>query len=358
VLLLVLLAELSRIWTVNAQVTRRAARSLLASTALGSLLALRLRLEGQLRLVAAASGIALGMTVLVVLIVPEQGVTGYPHPGAWRGWFWHKNSMAQTAGLAVLVFLLLTLVTSRWRPLAVLGLLLSVTSLLASGSRTLWIATGLSGVSVGFLGALQGVSPSRRNAALVAAAAAAGLIGLWAAGHVDPILAVLERDRTLTNRTLIWSHVLEAVRTRPLLGYGFGAFWKEKSEAGEPITSALGGWFPAHAHNGFLDLTLDLGVVGLALFLVPFGVYGVRAIAWGTACRSPLRLWPAAFLLLYGVLNLGESRLLRGPNMMWALYVVAVATLQGGAGPRRCLRGRPPHPGRRPSDARRPEQGQ
>ncbi len=48
---------------------------------------------------------------------------------------------------------------------------------------------------------------------------------IYFAINSDIILGALGKDPTLTGRTLIWPYVIEAIRERPILGWGFCAFW-------------------------------------------------------------------------------------------------------------------------------------
>ncbi len=64
--------------------------------------------------------------------------------------------------------------------------------------------------------------------------------------------------------------MLQEITKRPILGYGFHAFWG-RGLSGEATNIALStGWVLAHSHNGFLDIWLDLGAVGLGLVLLTF----------------------------------------------------------------------------------------
>lgn len=69
---------------------------------------------------------------------------------------------------------------------------------------------------------------------------------------------LLNRSETLTDRTLIWSALIPYAKERIFLGYGFGGFW----------TTSLRDQIASHAHNGYLDTILDLGLTGLLLFII------------------------------------------------------------------------------------------
>ena len=81
---------------------------------------------------------------------------------------------------------------------------------------------------------------------------------------------MLGKDLTLTGRTGIWSAVLDSIAKRPLLGYGYQAFWLGLEGESYRIILAVS-WVLAQAQNGFLDVMLEMGTVGLAIVLLVFG---------------------------------------------------------------------------------------
>ena len=76
------------------------------------------------------------------------------------------------------------------------------------------------------------------------------------------------RDTTLTGRTDIWDKALGLVQN-PVLGAGFETFW-----LGDRLLAmwkAFPVFLPNQAHNGYLEMYINLGVVGLILFLFALG---------------------------------------------------------------------------------------
>ena len=71
--------------------------------------------------------------------------------------------------------------------------------------------------------------------------------------------STLGRDATLTGRTDIWAGLLPIVERQPILGYGFGGFWTTETEKIHEISEA---------HNGYLDVFLELGSVGILLVTI------------------------------------------------------------------------------------------
>ncbi|HWZ59382.1 MAG TPA: O-antigen ligase family protein [Gemmatimonadaceae bacterium] len=80
---------------------------------------------------------------------------------------------------------------------------------------------------------------------------------------------------TLTGRTDLWEALLLYVRRRPLLGYGFDAFWTPDHIEAVTVDQ---GWLVSHAHSTYIENLLNLGMAGLAAFVLSI-VAGIWAAA-------------------------------------------------------------------------------
>jgi hypothetical protein len=67
---------------------------------------------------------------------------------------------------------------------------------------------------------------------------------------------VLGRDSTFTGRTDIWAELVPVVKQGPILGCGFGGYWTPETRAIHIV---------GQAHNGYLEVLMELGFVGLVL---------------------------------------------------------------------------------------------
>lgn len=92
------------------------------------------------------------------------------------------------------------------------------------------------------------------------------------------IAGLLNRDVTLTGRTVIWEAVLK-IPTNPLLGHGFASTWlsPEGEAMANNFASAAGGVL-AHCHNGYLETFLDSGIIGVCLLLMVLVSAGRNAV--------------------------------------------------------------------------------
>jgi O-antigen ligase len=114
-----------------------------------------------------------------------------------------------------------------------------------------------------------------RISALGICVVAAG-IGLYVLDSVfglkEELVQSVGRDMTLTGRTEVW-HELLALKTDPIVGTGFCSFWSD-----EFYQSRLPEWLAEgrSAHDGFLEMYLDGGILGLFFLGLMLVVIGLR----------------------------------------------------------------------------------
>jgi O-antigen ligase len=144
---------------------------------------------------------------------------------------------------------------------------------------------------------------------------------------LETSLSLIGRDATLTGRTELWSLVLAKIWERPWLGYGYSGFWQgPTSEAGQYVWSAIG-WDAPHAHNGLLDLWIDLGLLGLIIYVLIFSLNFIQAINWVRATKTAENYFPLVYLVFIFLANLTESNLLVQNDIIWILYVMISSSL-------------------------------
>lgn len=144
----------------------------------------------------------------------------------------------------------------------------------------------------------------------------------------DTILYLLGRDPTLTNRTEIWQAVREHP-VNPLFGSGFLNYWDihKSIELGNYEVGLK------TAHNGYLEIYLDGGVLGLfclALMLLHTGATHARAFIRGYQFGA----LGFAFFCMLLLANISESLYARrGPLwisfLMFCLFATGTAALSG-----------------------------
>jgi O-antigen ligase len=255
---------------------------------------------------AALLGMAIFLAVLLPLAMPglpanlpwSAAVTARL-PAAWRE---RVNPNVLGGGLALLVPFALAALVGRpflsrdqegpappgWgsraadaglRAVALLALLASLAALILTRSRGALLAT-LGGV--GLLAILDWTATRRwwLPALLVMAVG----LGLFAAPFLAHTLPAPDSEETLTlaGRLPIWEAVLRMLGRAPLTGVGLGNFQRvmARDEPGADPARPQGA---NHAHNLFLQVAADLGVVGCVAFMALYGL----------SLRAAYRAWRA-----------------------------------------------------------------
>ncbi len=324
-LLLVGLALVSVLWATAPEVTLRRSVALMGTTLFGVYLAVRYDLKEQLRLLAWALGIGALLSLLFALALPTYGVMTDLTATGWRGVYGHKNALGALMVLSALVFVLLNVSGRRYRWLCLAGFGFSVGLLLLSNSKTSLVAFITLLSLLPFYRALRW----RYTLAVpvfIAAVLVGGGVATLILSNTEAVFDALGRDATLTDRTEIWSAVIHMIREQPWLGYGYGGFWLGWDGASAYVLLTV--YFdPLTAHNGVLDLWLDLGLLGVVVFTLGFVMAYLRAITWVRAIGSVVGLWPLAYLTLVLLQNLTESVILTQNDIFWVLYVAVVLSM-------------------------------
>jgi exopolysaccharide production protein ExoQ len=144
------------------------------------------------------------------------------------------------------------------------------------------------------------------------------------------ILTFFGRDSTLTGRTFIWQVVIRSIVKRPLLGYGFYAFWQGLTgESANAILSVK--WIFGYAHNGILELLLQLGVVGTAVFFIT--LFQALKNAWLCIRNNQPSAadWYIGLIALTILYNVDEATVVWPNDLLSILYVVACCGLAKAA---------------------------
>ena len=93
----------------------------------------------------------------------------------------------------------------------------------------------------------------------------------------DIFLSIFNRDLTLTGRTDIWEVIVELIKIKPIIGYGYGGIWYEGSIIKNYIWNRTFIGMEG-AHNGFLEWALQIGILGLIAFIIMILSMGYKLI--------------------------------------------------------------------------------
>jgi O-antigen ligase len=318
---LLCLTIVSALWADSPGVVFRRSVAVLGTTAFGILLALDLSFEQQLRLVRNVLRAGAVLSIACALIAPDYAVSSDVSGSYWRGVYIHKNVLGGMMALALLVEMSIPAQASKFGNLkrfingwVLLELFLLVRAHSATALFSFLLAFGI------VIACRFSPLPVKATYPLILALTALTLVVLFAS-----ILPLIGKSADLTGRLPLWRGVMEMISRRPLLGYGYSGFWGNAATVSHLITDDT---FEAYySHNGYLEVTLSLGSVGLALVLA-FMVRGIAAsLAFFEAGQETFRFWPLALLTWMVIHNLAECSILWQNSLIWAVAVATVYTL-------------------------------
>jgi exopolysaccharide production protein ExoQ len=281
--------------------------------------------QAMLRFVTLVSGAAAWVSIIASKVLPAASWSIEERPGL-AGVTGHPNQLGTIMAIGLIMAAgLQSRTLGQWclHRLAQAG---CVIGLLMSQSMTS-LAFALVGI-VAYV--VLRASPGRRTAlALVVIPVAMALAVVGTKQLKQAGLSAAGRDATLSGRTELWAVVWQQVYERPLLGSGYGAFWREGR--GRELVHT---WNPRQSHQAYVDLMLDLGVVGLALVLLLVVSAAAITILKHSLARTLIPPADAALIALLialcGIYSFGESFLLKADKfpffiMMWALLLLTHA---------------------------------
>ena len=219
------------------------------------------------------SYIFVSLSIVLIKYFPNIGIQYDEWNGARMacGVTTGKNNLGAIALLAGLLFFwdILTRWPQRKQPktkriimLSVTFLLLSLWLLRAAHSTTCIICFVLGSAVI----ALARLSLVRRNRivlkALIPAVFCLYLLLSFGLGLSASMAKAVGKDPTLTDRTEIWGFVID-MHTNPLVGVGYESFWMGSHLARFWEESGQGRI--TEAHNGYLQVYLEMGLIGDAL---------------------------------------------------------------------------------------------
>jgi O-antigen ligase len=281
--------------------------------------------------------LVLGTATIVASIVfavalPQYGLDRMGgHSSAWKGIFSAKNYLGNLA-----LFFLTATVSYRARTPFLRAarfsqIVFCLTAIAFSRAATAYMLTAVYIVYFVTVKALHNFR--KKDYFVVCFLLLAAFISVTVVILVWPdfLFALLGKDVTLTGRTGIWSAVIDSIAKRPLLGYGYQAFWLGLQGESYRVILAVS-WVLAQAQNGFLDVLLEMGALGLTIVLLVFGF----AFRDGVVClfqsRDQAQLhaveWYLAIVVLTLFYNLDESFLFDPKHLGSIMFLLACVGLR------------------------------
>lgn len=269
-----------------------------------------------------------------VIFMPEVSIHNMSevlelvNAGSWRGHFAHKN----IAGPAMIVLIIYNLYLLRKDDFLIpaINIILATIFLIYSNNKT----------SIGLVVVALLVAETIRFARLLplqflAFIIPVGLMALLTVGTVlNPSLldfvSSAMSDPSFTGRDAVWKFAFEQIRAHPWIGFGYDTFWNMSHLVNGGYEIETWAARAGHAHNGYINLLLTTGIIGVTLFAVwmlfcPLLDYN-RSQKNGNdpaLATMYLRIW--VFMMLYANL---ESPFFAPRGQVWFSLLAAVMALR------------------------------
>jgi O-antigen ligase len=183
--------------------------------------------------------------------------------GDWRGLFGHKNMAS--AIFSILSFVGIFVLRTRRPVIGWIIFALSIIFVLASGGKS---STGICVATIG----VSFLAVYTSNIALWSLIVFGPLVllNILGVGSVlsptaSSLVASVAMDATFTGRIDIWSFAVAKASEALVFGHGLGAFWGSQGLLFGQEQSTIWAGGAAHAHNGYLDAVISMGLPGLAV---------------------------------------------------------------------------------------------
>jgi exopolysaccharide production protein ExoQ len=320
IIVLLLLAVASTLWAEMPDHVFRRAIALAGTCLFGIVFAARFAFLEQLKLLRWVLRAAAVLSA--ALVVLGHGVILSTGGESLRGVFNHKNRLGAAMALALLIEWYIPDQTRWLKIVKAISLALFASLLIYSNSMTSVVT-----VAVTFLIMWAFSTIYRRYKLLVPVLfpllLLAGVLFGAAGVSVGSLTGSMGRSSDLTGRTELWGSVASIILERPVLGYGFSGFWEGASSEAAAVENNIG-WSPSYSHNGYLEVTLSLGFVGLFLSLWILCTGLRRALLHAENPKSISDQWPLAFLVFFTIHNLAECTILWQNCLEWSLCVTTI----------------------------------
>jgi exopolysaccharide production protein ExoQ len=264
----------------------------------------------------------ISLSLLSIMLIP--GAIQWEFP-AWRGLASHKNTLGQISLLSLTVWSVTAFEQDTGKKIFSLAFI-GLSFILLAGSRSttsiltccmLMILASILYLEKRFVRPVVGHSFS--SLLIFSFFAYFFLLLFFTPSSIDSLFELFGKDTSFTGRVDIWVSIFEEIKNHWILGCGFQGFWMTKKPVLDSIYYDLE-WQMPHAHQGYLDILNETGIIGLSLFLSMMLSYfkdlwrSEKSYSWS---------WIVIGVL---VLNLTETTLFRSDDVSWALLLFAYLT--------------------------------
>ncbi|SOD91813.1 O-antigen ligase family protein [Spirosoma fluviale] len=260
-------------------------------------------------------------SMVFILLLPKYGLASGIHTGAWQGVYFHKNGLGRIAGLCLITTVLFYLENKRLKLLSFSVSVICFGLLIMSKSSTALLSFVFMipiYVILKWNYKHYNLYKSIFNTLLLLFLIYVFIILFNT--YSDQLFGGIGKDDSFSGRLPLWVMLMGYIDKSMLLGYGYSAFWVPKILANDIWIDAT--WAPQQGHNGFIDITLQLGVTGLAgLIIVLFKGFS-RSVSLIKNNPDNRNYWYILILINLTIVSFTETFILKYNNIYWLMFLV------------------------------------
>jgi exopolysaccharide production protein ExoQ len=226
-----------------------------------------------------------------------------------QGFVGNANLMAFMAVLGLAIFFVEYLVTIRNKKIAIASIAFAAgfIALAKSASMTIALVIVIAAAVIAMIS--EGRPKSSRHRIYRFTFWAMGFVAFLVLVYWEELTEFLGKSPDASGRFLIWEKVFGLALERPVFGWGWISHWIPGVAPYEGLI-VIDDVPHFHAHNAFLDVWLQLGVLGLGIFVWLMWTTFARVWRIAVVHTNPLYLWPLFAFMVIATQSLTESRIL------------------------------------------------
>ncbi len=323
-------------WSVYWQVSLYRWLILVFTIITGGYIGLRYNIREIIKLLSVFGVYILFISSILIFFVPKIGVMNYHIiQGAWRGLYWHKNHMGLIAAFINILFLINIVYSLQskekgafaWGLLYLFSLLFVHKTDSVSAYMTVIFLHGVILLALILLKFGKYFHRSHYLIFFTVLVFAALILYI----NLEFIFSIFNRSPTLTGRIPMWTYLFDTyLSKRPLLGYGFNAFWCVDAyrmamgeAAGYPDPIVI-------ADNGFIDILINTGYSGLILFLIFYFGAWWHSIKYAMKAIDINGVFPLILMFYTLIANISWSLIFENESFFMLIMISVLFSISGG----------------------------
>jgi O-antigen ligase len=249
--------------------------------------------------------------------------------GAWKGIYWHKNHMGLIASFVSILFLINIInsfrLKEKYKFAWVILYLFSLLFIFETDSVAAYITTLFTngGIVLALIWLKFKKAINKYHYIFFIIILIFVLLILYI--NIDRFLGIFNRNTTLTGRLPMWSFLYNTyIIKRPIGGFGFNAFWyidtnriAIQQAAGYPDPVVI-------ADNGFIDILVNTGFIGLFLFSIFYIGAWWRSIKFAWKANSINGFFPLVLLSFTLIANISWSLIFENESFFMLIMISVV----------------------------------